>query len=351
MVAPSWERFIWPCCEQRTATVLDAMDGSGEADQLPDEDAGKADPTHDSFRRSTSSNRSCTSNEEGEEEEDDEEDSCIVQQRATTSSAPMERLAPRPPGLSSLTRSTGGALVTLHIYDVFGYSAVKHLNRIVALFGTGAFHSAVEVFGLEYSYGFMDDPPGTTGVYSCEPGKCEAHSYREQLLMGQTNYCQLEVEALLEDLKQEWLGQEYDLLRRNCCHFSDAFCRRLGVGGIPTWVNNLAAAGATLGNGFRQFKKPKDRIRHSQQIIAAAKAGRVDKRYSTVGTVAAPGKAMMSAMTETRAGSATSVISFLREDKKDRRREADEEVVQTPHGTKVCCMGRLCGGVKRPATK
>ena len=34
--------------------------------------------------------------------------------------------------------------------------------------------------------------------------------------------------------------------RRNCCHFAEVFAQNLGVGPLPHWVLNLAAAGATL---------------------------------------------------------------------------------------------------------
>eukprot|EP00928_Gymnodinium_smaydae_P025403 TRINITY_DN20234_c0_g1_i1.p1 TRINITY_DN20234_c0_g1~~TRINITY_DN20234_c0_g1_i1.p1 ORF type:complete len:143 (-),score=24.98 TRINITY_DN20234_c0_g1_i1:107-535(-) len=65
-------------------------------------------------------------------------------------------------------------------------------------------------------------------------------------MMGHTELSQDEVQEILEDLCDEWRGIEYDLLRKNCCHFSEEFCRRLGVGPFPTWVLNLANAGAKL---------------------------------------------------------------------------------------------------------
>ena len=48
------------------------------------------------------------------------------------------------------------------------------------------------------------------------------------------------------EMSKVWRGREYNLLRRNCCHFSDALCVRMGVGPIPTWVHRLADAGAAL---------------------------------------------------------------------------------------------------------
>ena len=54
--------------------------------------------------------------------------------------------------------------------------------------------------------------------------------------------------AIITRFMEEWPGTGYDLLRRNCCSFSDALCVALGVGPIPTWVHRLADAGAALGD-------------------------------------------------------------------------------------------------------
>ena len=46
--------------------------------------------------------------------------------------------------------------------------------------------------------------------------------------------------------KNEYLGTEYDLLRKNCCVFAYDVCIRLGINEeeIPSWFHNLAAVGA-----------------------------------------------------------------------------------------------------------
>jgi len=61
-----------------------------------------------------------------------------------------------------------------------------------------------------------------------------------------TFYTNDEIESLLEVLKYEYTGGDYDLLRRNCCHFADDFCQRLGVGRIPGWLYRLARIGARI---------------------------------------------------------------------------------------------------------
>merc|ERR1712070_1000216 len=55
-----------------------------------------------------------------------------------------------------------------------------------------------------------------------------------------------EFRLILQQLVEDWQSKDYDILRHNCCDFSDDLCVRLGVGHIPHWVTNLADAGAAL---------------------------------------------------------------------------------------------------------
>jgi len=162
--------------------------------------------------------------------------------------------------------------VTLHIYDVGDQKAVTKVNELLKPIGTGAFHGAVEVYGEEYSYGYIDEG---TGVFSNPPKECTMHTFRESVPMGETKLSQEEVAKLIEEMREAWVGVDYDLLRCNCCNFSDALCVKLGVGHAPKWVTNLAGAGATLQDGFN--------VVHSKAqaaaIVAAAKADEIDAKY------------------------------------------------------------------------
>ena len=61
-----------------------------------------------------------------------------------------------------------------------------------------------------------------------------------------TRNTKAEVNDILDRMEKEWEGLSYDLLKKNCCHFSDAFLIELGVKPCPRWVLNLADAGANL---------------------------------------------------------------------------------------------------------
>merc|ERR1712060_244462 len=64
--------------------------------------------------------------------------------------------------------------------------------------------------------------------------------------MGTTYLSHEDVLGLTRKLRKHWPGSVYDLMKRNCCHFSDDLCVSLGCGTIPTRIKNLAATGAAL---------------------------------------------------------------------------------------------------------
>lgn len=134
------------------------------------------------------------------------------------------------------------APVLLHVYNFS--TANKALNSFLHALGTGAYHCGVEVNGKEWSY--RGAAHVGTGVFSCVPRSCQGHAYFKTIDMGRTSLTPTEVKSLIEQLRSEWHGLDWNLLTLNCCHFCDYFCRCLGLGGIPAWITNLAGTGAAL---------------------------------------------------------------------------------------------------------
>mmetsp|Transcript_72533 Transcript_72533/g.224224 ORF Transcript_72533/g.224224 Transcript_72533/m.224224 type:complete len:262 (-) Transcript_72533:99-884(-) len=178
--------------------------------------------------------------------------------------------------------------VILNIYDVTSAPAIKKINDHIGKLGTGAFHGAVQVYSEEWSYGFCDQG---SGVFNCPPRGCDMHQYRESLEIGETTMSKGDVLKLVDQLRNEWPGADYDLLKRNCCIFSSEMCQRLGVGPVPGWVTNLAAAGATVQDGAIKVAT----AAQSAAIIAAAKAGQIDEKYNVRGTAQAKAREFMEA--------------------------------------------------------
>jgi len=144
------------------------------------------------------------------------------------------------------------ALVTLRVYNLGKSSEVRHINRILRALGTGAFHCGVEVYGREWSY--RGNSSSATGVFSCRPCECDRHSYYESMPMGSTTLSEDDVLLLVKQLEKEWLGTYYNVLTHNCCHFSELFCRCLGVADIPPWLTNLADTGAAIADGLEHIQ-------------------------------------------------------------------------------------------------
>lgn len=89
----------------------------------------------------------------------------------------------------------------------------------------------VKVYGEdEWSFGFCEQG---TGVFSCPSGKNPMYTYREAIVLGKTNFPIFKVNQILRELSREWPGSSYDLLSKNCNHFCDEFCERLGVQKLP----------------------------------------------------------------------------------------------------------------------
>eukprot|EP00249_Psilotum_nudum_P014505 c24856_g1_i2 orf=595-1272(+) len=139
--------------------------------------------------------------------------------------------------------------VFVHVYDVTNSASVKTNAAIVQLnklfrdgIGVGGiFHSAVEVYDYEeWSFGYCENG---SGVFSCSRKGNPLYTYRETVSLGFTTFSRLKVNQVLTELSREWPGYSYDLLSRNCNHFCDQFCERLGVQKLPAWVNRFANAG------------------------------------------------------------------------------------------------------------
>ena len=144
------------------------------------------------------------------------------------------------------------SLVTLHVYDITNTqyeaanSAIQNLNRFTkdALGAGGIFHGAVEVNDTEWSYGYCDRG---SGVYPCRPKGNSGYTYRESVALGVTALAPASVQRILQMLRTQWPGHEYDLLARNCNHFCATLCEKLGVMPPPQWVNRFAGhADATV---------------------------------------------------------------------------------------------------------
>ncbi|KAH0473731.1 MAG: uncharacterized protein KVP18_005055 [Porospora cf. gigantea A] len=140
-------------------------------------------------------------------------------------------------------------VVKIQIYDLD--SVIARLNAVTRPFETGAFHAGVEVFGWEYGYGRTDEP--RCGLTKNSPMRHPVHVWREEFVLGPTPLSEESVRKLLRSLADEWRGDDYNILTRNCTHFCEEFCKLLSVGPFPPFLMNLAKSAHSTMKSYENF--------------------------------------------------------------------------------------------------
>ncbi|GLC36061.1 hypothetical protein PLESTB_000533500 [Pleodorina starrii] len=125
------------------------------------------------------------------------------------------------------------APVVLNIYDL------APQNNWTYWCGVGIFHSGVEVHGVEYAYGGHDYD--YSGIFATNPRDAPGQViFRESIPMGETDMSQQDIHRLVQRMGNDYKGNSYHLLQRNCNHFASDFCQQLVGKEAPSWINRLA---------------------------------------------------------------------------------------------------------------
>nr|GMD48634.1 deSI-like protein At4g17486 [Ipomoea batatas] len=157
----------------------------------------------------------------------------------------------------SRKRKTGAVPVYLNVYDL------TPINGYAYWFGLGVYHSGVQVHGVEYGFGAHEH--STTGIFEVEPKQCPGFTFRKSILIGRTDLGPKEVRAFMEKLAEEYSGNSYNLITKNCNHFCNDVCSRLTGKPIPRWVNRLARL-AGLNETKVRHVKAEDRLSDKKKL-------------------------------------------------------------------------------------
>ncbi|KAI8069292.1 PPPDE putative peptidase domain-containing protein [Gongronella butleri] len=131
--------------------------------------------------------------------------------------------------------------VFVNVYDMLQPSFLTAVGYYAL--GIGIYHSGVEICGKEYCFGgheFKD----ITGVFAVEakvgpPGLL----FKQSISIGHTRLSDEQIQQVIHDISKEYVGPTYNLLTRNCNHFTDEFCHRLTGKHAPSWINRAAKLG------------------------------------------------------------------------------------------------------------
>lgn len=133
--------------------------------------------------------------------------------------------------------------ITIHVYDLL---PPGRLSSVLWTVGASLLHSGVVIKGKEYAYGGHDND-GVTGVYWTKPmTEPPGGTFRCEILHGFTIATDEEIEATLRAASDEFLGTSYNLLTKNCNHFTSYLCMKLTGQPGPSWLNRAASIGVAL---------------------------------------------------------------------------------------------------------
>ena len=122
--------------------------------------------------------------------------------------------------------------VVLNVYDL------HENNDLLLPLGLGLFHSGVQINSAEYTFA------SGGGVFSTEPKYAPGAKFRESIDMGEFKGTSRDMDKILDELRVEFRGSDYNIILRNCNHFAEAFVKKLLNKEIPGYINRLAFIGS-----------------------------------------------------------------------------------------------------------
>ncbi|CAL3963662.1 hypothetical protein PZA11_001213 [Diplocarpon coronariae] len=133
--------------------------------------------------------------------------------------------------------------IKINVYDLLPPGKVA---SVLWAIGSSLLHSGVVINNREYAYG-GHDRRGMTGVYYTPPRSIPpGGTFRCEILHGFTVSPQSEVEAIIKEASEIFQGTSYNLLTKNCNHFTAYLCEKLTRRPGPGWLNRAASIGVAL---------------------------------------------------------------------------------------------------------
>jgi hypothetical protein len=114
------------------------------------------------------------------------------------------------------------------------------------MLGASLLHSGVVINGKEYAYGGHRHA-GITGVYWTPPKVVPpGGTFRCEVLHGFCLLSSADIDEILHNASQAFLGRSYNLLTQNCNHFTSYLCEKLTGKPAPNWLNRAATIGVAF---------------------------------------------------------------------------------------------------------
>jgi len=156
----------------------------------------------------------------------------------SSESTPQDQPSGAPPEVA------GGEKIYLHVYE----PSNPQQNQQVA--GFGVFHTGIEIMGQEYSFAGGQGSSGS-GVFAQRPKEMPPGGqwkYKQTEYLGSIKMDYKTWQTTLKKIESSFPANRYDMLAKNCNHFTEHVATAIGLGSrYPGWVNRAAK----MGNNFR----------------------------------------------------------------------------------------------------
>ena len=125
------------------------------------------------------------------------------------------------------------------------YLNIYHKNifsEYLQLVGLGMFHSTIEIFDLEFSFGFCET--GMCGITVSKSGISNKMKIKEKIYLGHTHFNLKTIKELIYTISSSWEGSTYNPFIKNCNDFTKDFSTLLLEDNAyyPEYVNLLAGS-------------------------------------------------------------------------------------------------------------
>jgi len=150
----------------------------------------------------------------------------------------------KPSGINH--RSTLSLQKTEVVINVYDLLPPGRFSSLLWTIGTSLLHSGVVINDKEYAFG-GHDKHGMSGVYWTKPRtEPPGGTFKCEILQGFTLAPQDEIDRIIKEASEAFHGTAYNLLNKNCNHFTSYLCEKLTGRPGPGWLNRAASIGVAL---------------------------------------------------------------------------------------------------------
>jgi len=177
-----------------------------------------------------------------------------------------------------------GPEIRLNVYTP-GNTSGNQQTAMTSVPGFGIYHTGIQIFNREHTFAGGDFDG--CGVQEQEPKQTPPGSewvYNQTIELGKTNLTEAEVKGVLSSIRSEFPARSYELMSKNCNHFTEVMSHRLNVHDkYPSWVNRAAKWGSSIKGGSvdvvamekkrKEQKETKIREERQSKALLAKKQG------------------------------------------------------------------------------